>query len=85
MTLTKMISARLDRARLVEACQYLRDASMGDEQLTRDITRSNAEQGQLDDSMADMQRQGSSIDEHPAQLIDSRLTCVRHNLDVRID
>lgn len=74
-TLTESVRTGLDGAGLVEARQDLGDAAVGDEQLAGDVARPHAQQRQLDDALADVQRQRAPVHEQAAQLVDSGLTC----------
>lgn len=59
---------------LVEASEYLADTAMAHEQLARYVAGSHSDQCQLNDTLANVQRERPSIDEDAAQLIYTCLT-----------
>ena len=66
--------SRLDRSRLVEPGENLWDASVGDKELSGDVTGPHTHHGQLHNPPSHVVRKRSAVDEHPAQLVDTCLT-----------
>lgn len=71
--------SRPDGARLVEARQDFWDASVWYEELPRDVARADAQQRQLDDPAPYVVRKRTSVDEHTAQLVHTRLTWIEND------
>lgn len=57
----------------------LADAAVADAQLPGDVARSNPLVSQLHDALAHHVREGSSVDEHPAELVHTPVPYVGDN------
>lgn len=67
--------SRPDGASLVEAGEDFAHAAMAHQELARYIAGPNSDEGELDDPLPDVQGQRPAVDEQPAELVDSGLTC----------
>ena len=67
--------ARLYGARFVISGQYFAHTAMRNEQLARDIARTNAHLRKLDNSSPNLIRKRPTVDEHPTKLVNTSLPC----------
>lgn len=56
--------------------EYLGDTSMGNPELSRDVTGSDPHLSQLNDPDTDLIGKGSSVDKDPSQLVDFSICSV---------
>lgn len=71
--------ARPNRASLIEPGEDFADASVGDEQLSGDVTGSNSQEGELDNPPSHTVGQRTSVHEDAPQLVHARLACKQTN------